>query len=359
MGAEKKTGVGMKYLSFVICHLLFVIGHLSLVHNGELLVVSQGRGTRDEGQGTRDKTNKFAVIISGVGGDPVYAKRFSEWTQTMGGLLRTQMNFDNDRVFVLSATPEQFQRANVSNATADAVRSTFAHIKSAASAQSLVFVLLIGHGNFENKQAKFNLVGPDMTAEDFDRSLDALPTRQVIVVNAGSASGAFINALSQPGRIIITATRSGQEQNATMFAEFFVQAFKNNQADFDKNQRVSLFEAFSFATKAVDQWYQEQGRLATEHALFDDNGDKVGHNDATGGDGALARTTYLDAQSLAQAIADPELQKLIAEKEHLEQSIETLKARKGEMDAAAYESELERLLVQLAQISQKINARRK
>ncbi|MCS6805489.1 MAG: C13 family peptidase [Acidobacteriota bacterium] len=301
--------------------------------------------------------DKFAIIISGVGGEASYAKRFAQWAETLAELLRRQLNFDDSRVFILSATPELVAHANVKQATAEAVRATLAQIKSLASAHSLIFVFLIGHGAVDNNQAKFNLVGPDMTAEDFDRALDALPTEQVIFVNTASASGAFINALSQSGRIVITATRSGQEQNATMFAEFFIQAFKEHQADFDKNQRVSLLEAFTFATQAVERWYKEQDRLATEHALLDDNGDKLGHRDARGGDGALARTTYLDSPVPTQAAADPELARLIADKERLEQSIETLKARKSQMDTATYESELERLLIELARISQAIKAR--
>lgn len=315
--------------------------------------------TESQPHTTTNKHDKFAVIISGVGGDASYAKRFSQWTNTLAELLPRQLDFDDDRVFILSATPEDVARPDVRQATAEAVRSTLARLKSLASPQSLILIFLIGHGAADHNQAKFNLVGPDMTAEDFDRALDALPTQRVIFVNTASASGPFINALSQSGRIIITATRSGQEQNATIFAEFFIQAFKDNQADVDKNQRVSLLEAFNFATQGVERWYKDQDRLATEHALLDDNGDKRGHRDASGGDGVLARTTYLDAPVPLQAATDPELRRLIADKERLEQAIEMLKARKMQMDAARYESELERLLIELAHVNQAIKARQK
>lgn len=315
--------------------------------------------TESQPQTTRHKLDKFAVIISGVAGEPRYAKRFSQWTNTLAELLHRQLDFDDDRVFILSATPDDVARPDVRRATAEAVRSTLAQLKSLASPQSLILVFLIGHGAADHHQAKFNLVGPDMTAEDFDRALDALPTQRVIFVNTANASGPFINALSQSGRIIITATRSGQEQNATIFAEFFIQAFKDNRADADKNQRVSLLEAFNFATQAVERWYKEQDHLATEHALLDDNGDKRGHRDASGGDGVLARTTYLDAPVPLQAAADPELRRLIADKERLEQAIEMLKTRKMQMDAVTYESELERLLIDLAHVNQAIKARQK
>ncbi|MBI3949797.1 MAG: hypothetical protein HY314_05025 [Acidobacteria bacterium] len=303
--------------------------------------------------------DNFAVIISGVGGDPAYTKRFAEWAEAMYDLLRDQLKFAEDQIFCLIATPTEAARLNTTKATADTVRSTLARLKALAQPRSRIFIFLVGHGSFENQQAKFNLVGPDLTAEDFDQLLDALPTQNIVLVNAASASGPFINALSQPGRVIITATRSGHERNATTFAEFFIRAFKDNQADLDKSGRVSILEAFTYATKMIEQWYQQEGRLATEHALLDDNGDKIGHSGATDGDGALARMIYLDSQPLTQAAGDAELQKLMQEKERLEPSIEALKARKTEMSSAAYEAELERLLIQLAQINQKIRARQK
>jgi hypothetical protein len=277
----------------------------------------------------------------------------------MYDVLRRQLDFSGDQIFYLTATPTEGQRPQAAKATAEAVRSTFERVKAAAKPDSRIFIFMVGHGSFENEQAKFNLVGPDLAAEDYGHLLDALPTQHIVLVNTASASGAFLKALSKPGRIIITATRSGHERNATMFAEFFIQAFKENQADFDKNDRLSMFEVFDYAAKMTEQWYQQEGRLATEHPVLDDNGDKTGHREATDGDGAVARAFYLDSRSEVAAAGDPELRKWLEEKEQLERSIEALKARKAEMESAAYEAELERLLVRLAQVNQNIKARQK
>jgi len=351
----------MKLLSVVSCQLSVVIGFCSASSSPEPVAhVNEPSGSvskqmpKDQGPRTKDK---FAVIISGVGGDPEFTKRFAGWTEAMCGLLRHQLDFAEDAIFYLTPAPPETARPTTVTAMAAEVRSVFEQLKMKARPHSLIFVFLIGHGSFENQQAKFNLIGPDLTAEDFDRMLDALPTQNVILVNAASASGAFINALSQPGRVVITATRSGHERNATTFAEYFIQAFKDDQADFDKNHRVSLLEAFNYAAKTTAQWYEQEGRLATEHALLDDNGDKVGHGEATEGDGALARTPYLDSRPFVPAAGDPEVQKLMAERERLERAIEALKARKAEVNAAAYDAELERLLIRLAQVNQKIKAR--
>jgi hypothetical protein len=239
------------------------------------------------------------------------------------------------------------------------VRSTFTQIARTAKPESQVLVVLIGHGSFDNQQAKFNLVGPDLAAKDFASLLDSLPARQTVFVNCSSSSGEFVKPLSKEGRIIMTATRSGNEQNITMFADHFIAALTDPAADADKNDRTSVLEAFTYATKATADWYKQKDRLATEHALIDDNGDGKGNEEAKGGDGALAKTAYLDSKPLQQAGTDAELARLLLRRQQFEETIEKLKARKDQMKAEEYEAEFERLLIDLAKLNQEIKARQK
>jgi hypothetical protein len=189
--------------------------------------------------------------------------------------------------------------------------------------------------------------------------INNLPARNIVIVNMATASGEFIKPLSGKGRVIITATRSGQEQNATRFAEYFIAALGNPEADTDKNGRVSALEAFNYAVKLTNGFYEQKGRLVTEHALLDDNGDGVGHQKAEEGDGALAKTTYFDSLPQQRAGGDAELAKLFAERLRLEGEIEQLKARKAQMKEDDYEAALEKLLVELAKVSQGIRAKQK
>ena len=140
----------------------------------------------------------------------------------------------------------------------------------------MIFVTLIGHGSFAGGTARFNLPGPDLSAADFNAMLQKLPTKQIVFVNTSSSSGPFVEALSGPGRTIVTATRNGAEQYATLFGGFFVDALTSDAADADKNKRVSVLEAFNYAKAEVARAYEREGLLATEHALLDDNGDKEG-----------------------------------------------------------------------------------
>ncbi|HZS46743.1 MAG TPA: hypothetical protein VFC63_16850, partial [Blastocatellia bacterium] len=123
--------------------------------------------------------------------------------------------------------------------------------------------------------------------------------------------------------------------------------------------RISILEAFNFATKMTAKYYEEKGILATEHALIDDNGDGVGHPTADSGDGALAKTTYFDSLNLLQAGADPELAALLKEKDRLEREVEQLKTRKASMKSEDYDAQLENLLIDLAKVNQSIKAKQK
>lgn len=288
--------------------------------------------------------NKFAVIINGPGGEPAYAKQFDEWTKQLSGVLTERFGFDSKNVRVLSDK----------SATAEEVRKSFATLKSQLDANNVLFLFLIGHGSFDGKESKFNLVGPDLSASEYNVLLSSLPARRVVVLNMASASGEFIKSLAAKGRIVITATRNGQETNATRFAGFFISALSAADADTDQDGHVSVLEAFVYASRLTGDFYKRAGRLPTEHALLDDNGDGVGHEKAEAGEGLLARATYLDSLSVVEAAASATTAKLLKERTRLEGEIEQLIARKADMPEAQYEATLERLFIELAKVNRSI-----
>jgi hypothetical protein len=286
--------------------------------------------------------NKFAVIVNGAGGEPAYAKQFEQWTTELQSALSDRFGFGGQQLTVLP------------RATAEDVKRTFAQLKSQLDANNVLFLFLIGHGSFDGKESKFNLVGPDLSASDYNALLSSLPTRRVVVFNMASASGEFAKSLSARGRIVITATKSGQETNATRFAGFFIAALKATDADTDQDGHISVLEAFVYANRLTADFYTRAGRLATEHALIEDNGDGVGREKAEAGEGLLARATYLDSLSVGEAAATAATSRLLKERTRLEAEIEQLIARKGSMAEAEYETTLERLFIELAKVNRSI-----
>ena len=299
--------------------------------------------------------NKFAVVITGISGEESYTKKFAEWTNKLREALTGQLGFAEEKVFVLTEKPEGEERRS----TAEGVRQLFVELKNSLKADNQLFIFFIGHGSFVDKVAKFNLVGPDLAVNDYAVMLNALPSKNIVVVNMASASGEFVKPLAGEGRVIITATRSGMEQNATRFPEFFIGALGNPEADADKNGRVSVFEAFEYAAKMTDNGFKQKGILATEHALLEDNGDGKGHEKPEEGDGTLSKLIYFDSLPQQQAGGDPALAKLYSERMRLEGEIGRLKGRKAQMTDDDFDNELEKLLVELATLNQTIKASKK
>ena len=169
-----------------------------------------------------------------------------------------------------------------------------------------------------------------------------------------SASGEFVKPLSAKGRIVVTATRNGQETNATRFAGFFITALNATDGDTDQDGHTSILEAFVYANRLTEEFYKRAGRLATEHALLDDNGDGVGREKPEAGEGLLARATYLDSLSVDEAAATAATGRLLKERARLEGEIEQHLARKAFLPEAEYEATLERLFIELAKVNRSI-----
>ena len=299
----------------------------------------------------------FLLIVVGLAGDPEHGATFDKWGATLAEAAG-RLGVEAANVVYLGDPGEGAVKARA-RATRDQIEKVIDGFAATARPEDAVFIVLIGHGSFDGREAKFNLPGPDMTPADFNALLRRLPTRQVVFVDAASASGPFVAGLSGPGRTIITATRSGAEQYATLFGGFFIDALTTDAADADKNHRVSMLEAFKYAKGEVAKAYEREGLLATEHALLDDNGDKEGSPDPslTTKDGTLAATLSLgSAADAAPLPADPALRALYVERRDMERRVEALRLLKAGMDPAKYQAELELLVITLALKTRDIRA---
>jgi len=261
-----------------------------------------------------------SVVISGLGGEPEYSRRFESWSAGIAKALPGTLVFNN--------------------ATAGDVRSALGNLARRSTPQDDVVVTFIGHGAFDGAEYKFNLRGPDLTAQQLAALLDAIPAARQLVLDLTSASGAALDALRKPNRVVITATRNGNEKFAPIFARYWAEALRDPSADTDKNESISALEAFRLAEDRTARFYKEQNRLATEHPRIDGNG------------AAFILTRY-GRTALAQD--DPARRNLLARREQIERQIEELKMRKAAMDASEYRRRLTALLIQLAKVQEELD----
>ncbi len=292
----------------------------------------------------------FVLIVVGLAGNPEHGELFHKWGASLAEAA-AKVGVTPDRLVYLVDQKGEDDKLATGRSTREEIQKAIDSFAKGAAAEDAVYVVLIGHGSYDGQTARFNLPGPDMNAADFNALVKRLPARQLVFVNTSSSSGPFVEALSAPGRTIITATRSGAEQFATLFGGYFVDAFTSADADQDKNQRVTMLEAFRYAKAGVTRAYEQEGLLATEHAMLDDNGDGEGSQDPTptGTDGKLAASLSLGSVADAAPLPDdPKLRALMLERRDLERRVESLRLLKDSMPPAKYTAELERLVTELA-----------
>ena len=302
------------------------------------------------------QTVHLAVIV-GLAGDPDHAELFQRWASTLVDGASDRLGIGRDHIIYLTEQPEKDTKRATGKSTQQEIERAFAALAMKAKEDDVVFVVLIGHGTFDGKVAKFNLPGPDMTPASFEPLLKSLPSKHVVFVNTASASAPFLAELGGSGRTIVTATRSGAEQFATLFGGYFVDALMSDSADADKNRRISVLEAFDAAKQGVARAYEQEGIMLTEHPLLDDSGDRKGATDpkADGKNGRVASILSLGTPQAAEAMpADPKMRALYDERRDLERRVEGLKLMKSGMEPARYTTDLEKLLTDLALKSKQI-----
>ncbi len=278
------------------------------------------------------------LVVSGLSGDPAFKKSFEQIVGTVTQAARVKWGVTDSSMIVLMEDSLPNALSN-GRSTRLAVGNAFTTLSTRMKPGDVFLVLLLGHGSGEGAGSKVNLPGPDATAAEYATWVSGFAKQSVVFVNAATGSGDFLSTMAAPGRVVITATRSAVERNESIFAGLFAKALASEEADDDKDGRVSVLEAFRYAQREVAKVYDSSGRMQTEHAQLSDS---------------TRATTLSFGKTLVSA--DPRVAALIAERQALESGVAALRAKKPTMDEAAYEKALERLLVAIAEKTHAIRA---
>jgi Peptidase C13 family len=274
----------------------------------------------------------YAVIIAGLGGEPQYEQRFRNQATSLAQASE-KLTGDQARVSVLSAD----------KADRESVRRELRTLAAAAKREDQVLIVLIGHGSYDGEDYRFNLPGPDLTASELGSLFDQVQARDQLIVNSTSASGAAIERWRRDNRVIITATRSGNEKTATRFAQYWVDAVSTNAADTNRDDVVTATEAYEFANRKVAESFKADVSLATEHARLEGKG--------------AERFQVARFGNAILATSDAALSALYNQRVGIERDLATLKERKPSLETNAYYDQLEGVLVRLAMLQNEIDAR--
>jgi len=278
------------------------------------------------------------LIVAGLSGDPAFRRTFDASVKATAAVASAKWGVSDSSLFLLTedSVATSWSRGR---STRENIGQAFTRLSRRVAPGDVVFVFLVGHGSGEGPTSKVNLPGPDATASEYAAWIRGFSAQQVVFVNAASGSGDFVPVLAGPGRVIVTATRSAVERNASVFGQHFAEAIGSDNADADKNGRLSVMEAFRYARSAVATSYETTNRMLTEHAVVSDS----------------VRAATITFGTTA-TVASPRIAALIAERQALESQVAALRARKRTMTAAEYDTALETLLLAIAEKTQAIKA---
>jgi hypothetical protein len=291
------------------------------------------------------REEKVCIVITGLGGMPEYEENFLNWG------LATEAHFQDELESVV-------YRLDGRNQKKSDILQLFEQISSSPPSKEL-WLFLIGHASHDNRNYKFNISGPDLTDQEIQAFFDGLGEVRTYLVAATGASGTLASQLGHKNRVIVTATKSATERQPPLFMSFFLEAVTSEEADTDKNARVSLLEAFLFSHQKVATWFEEKGRIQTEHSTLQDNGQVLLEKKNIlethpGNQGTLLASMAYLSRSTDQTYSTREARELASQRVELEREIEDLKFRKNEMPEDEYYRVLEELLVRLAVLNESI-----
>jgi hypothetical protein len=294
------------------------------------------------------------VVLEGLGGEAQYTQQFDTEAHALAAAAR--------RV----TTPEDVRLLTGSDVTRRAVLSYFHQLAGAMSRDDRLIVYMIGHGSYDGRHYKFNIPGPDLSDDDLAMMLNALPAQRQLIVATGSASGALLAPLRKSERIVITGTRNGDERNVTRFGAAFLAGLTTPSADLDKDGTISAQEAFNFATRQVQDYFKREALLASEHAVLQGEGSDL-FTVAQLGPAAAAAAAAVPATASAGAnvsagvgagarVGSTPPTALIRRRDDLNVRIRALEQRKAALPPAQYAALLDPLLLELAEVQERINA---
>jgi hypothetical protein len=286
------------------------------------------------------------LVVVGAAGEEQYAPQFREWAAR----LRTAAEKGKAHFEVIGLEPEAMAKDR------DLLQTALKRFEGETKTE--LWIILIGHGTFDGKVAKFNLRGPDIAATELGDWLSPL-TRPTAVINCASASSPFMTSLAGPNRVLITSTRAGAEHNFSRFGDYMSKSIADPAADLDKDEQTSLLEAFLAASAGVREFYTSETRLATEHALLDDNGDGKGtpsewfeglratKSPKEGAlDGLLANQWRLVPGAREEKLTPESRQR----RDAIEKELAKLRAAKSKLTEDDYIKQIEPLLLELAKL---------
>ena len=220
-----------------------------------------------------ENNNTHALIVTGINKNAKDRQTKDKAVVDLHDFLLNNASIKRDRLAVL-ANSRSLARTASDMSTAKNLKDRIDTFAAAVNPADRFIFYYVGQANVAADELRLNLPGADITHEQLAEWLKAIKASSILIVLDCPGAGLAVKPLAGKGRMVVAGCKAEQHYS-TRFSAYFVAALGENESDTDNDGKVSLLEAFTSASRQLDDFYRSMGLLKTETALLEDNGDGV------------------------------------------------------------------------------------
>lgn len=227
----------------------------------------------EDGGRPEERQDTYALIVGGISRDPNEREAKDKNVMRLRRFFLEEVKVASSRVRVL-VDDRSSVRKDSKKSTDENLKKELDVLAGTIKPTDRFIFYYVGQANVVVETLRLNLPGKDITHRQLAKWINQIKASSVLVVLDCPGAGLSAKAMKGEGRIVVCGSRSDQRYS-TRFSRYFVPALVDTKSDSDGDNRVSLLEAFTQASRQVDDFYRKQKLLTTETPVLEDNGDGV------------------------------------------------------------------------------------
>jgi hypothetical protein len=216
--------------------------------------------------------------VIGLPGDEEHHHRFQQTADIWRQWLVQVAGVESKNLTLLRSDDES---DDGSKATSENIAKAVKQLETELTSDDSLWVFLLGHGSQDKRHGWFHLPGADLNSAQWAGLFAPLQAGEQVFWLTQAGSGSFLKPMSLPDRIVIAATDADGEVNETRFPHLLAEVMQRQLDEKDSETApdptpTSVMDLFRAATEQVNQAFDLEQLVPTEHAQLDDNGDGMG-----------------------------------------------------------------------------------
>ena len=204
------------------------------------------------------------LLIAGQGGEEKYTREFTDSLVTLRDLLVNRHGYPAGNARLLTGEKTPAPSAN-GPTTLEAIKAELGQLAKAGQTSDTLLLIMIGHGQSDYVEPRFNLAGPDLTGQALAELMKPIKIQDQRLILIFPCSGHFAELLARPRRAILTSGDGARQIYHSVMTPYLIAALTEPRADANRDGSLTFYELFDFIAREVDGYYTMKNLLQTEN----------------------------------------------------------------------------------------------